>query len=127
MTSEYDLIVVGYGAAGVAAAVTAARRGTRVVLIEKQPAEAHYSSTRMSGGLIMGASDAEAATIYLDACSGGMIPIEVSRAWAERAVGVQDWMRSIGIESVDMAGGWYPRLPGFESIQVFAPLARGVD
>src|SRR3954451_19758660 len=122
-----DLVVVGYGAAGVAAAVTAARRGARVLLVEKQPAEAHYSSTRMSGGLIMGAGDAEAATAYLDACSGGMIPIDVSRAWAERAVGVQQWMHSIGIESGEMAGGWYPKLPGFESIQVFAPLARRVD
>ncbi|MDB5670934.1 MAG: fumarate reductase/succinate dehydrogenase flavoprotein domain protein, partial [Alphaproteobacteria bacterium] len=79
------------------------------------------------GGLIMGANDAEQATTYLDACSGGMIPRDVSRAWAERGTRVQEWMRSIGIESVHMAGGWYPKLPGFESIEVFAPLARGVD
>src|SRR3954467_14464312 len=117
-----DLIVVGYGAAGVAAAVSAARRGVHVVLIEKQPRDTLYSSTRMSGGLIMGASDADKATRYLDACSGGMIPVEISRAWAERAVNVQAWMRSIGIESVDMAGGWYPKLPGFDGIEVFAPL-----
>lgn len=127
MSKQTDLVVVGYGAAGAAAAVTAARRGARVVLIEKQRRDAHYSSTRMSGGLIMGAHDADGATTYLDACSGGMIPIEVSRAWAERAVKVQEWMRSIGIESVRMAGAWYPKLPGFESIDVFAPLARGVD
>ena len=75
----------------------------------------------------MGADDVEQATTYLDACSGGMIPIEVTRAWAERAVRVQEWMRGIGIESVHMAGGWYPKLPGFEAIRVFAPLARGVD
>jgi succinate dehydrogenase/fumarate reductase flavoprotein subunit len=127
MTIETDLVVVGYGAAGVAAAVTAARCGARVLVVEKQAQAAHYSSTRMSGGLIMGANDADKATTYLDACSGGMIPVDISRAWAERAVGVQAWMRSIGIESVDMAGGWYPKLPGFEAIEVFAPLARGID
>lgn len=127
MTYETDLIVVGYGAAGVAAAITAARRGARVALIEKQPADAHYSSTRMSGGMFMGATDIEQAVAYLDACSGGMIPSEVSRAWAERAVGVQDWARSIGIESMHAAGGWYPRLPGFESIIVYGPMPRGVD
>ena len=127
MSTEADLIVVGYGAAGVAAAVTAARKGARVVLLEKQRQEAHYSSTRMSGGLIMGANDADAATTYLDACSGGMIPIDVSRAWADRAIKVQDWMRSIGIETVLMAGAWYPKLPGFESIDVFAPLPRGTN
>ena len=127
MIVEVDLAVVGYGAAGAAAAVTAARLGAKVALIEKQSEDALYSSTRMSGGLIMGANDADQATAYLDACSGGMIPIEVSRAWAERAVQVQSWMRSLGIESVHMAGGWYPKLPGFESIEVVAPLARGVD
>ena len=127
MTIDVDLAVVGYGAAGVAAAVTAARLGATVALIEKQPEDAHYSSTRMSGGLIMGANDVQGATDYLDACSGDMIPVDVSRAWAERAVLVQKWMRSLGIESIAMAGGWYPKLPGFESIEVFAPLARGVD
>lgn len=127
MTTTVDLIVVGYGAAGIAAALTAARRGARVAIIEKQPADAHYSSTRMSGGLIMGASDVEKATRYFDACSGGMIPTDISRAWAERAVGVQDWMRGIGIESVHMAGGWYPKLEGFDAIEVFAALPRGVD
>jgi len=127
MENDTDLVVIGYGAAGVAAAITAARLGARVALIDKQRADAHYSSTRMSGGLFMGADDADKATIYLDACSGGMIPIEVSRAWAERAVHVQEWARSIGIETVHMAGGWYPRLPGFEAMKVYGPLARGVD
>lgn len=127
MDIETDLIVVGYGAAGSAAALTAARRGARVALIEKQPSDALYSSTRMSGGLIMGANDVDAATTYLDACSGGMIPIEISRVWAERAVHCQQWMREHGIESVHMAGGWYPKLPGFESIEVYGPLARGID
>src|SRR3546814_9807973 len=65
------------------------------------------------------------ATVYLDACSGGMIPIGVSRAWAERAVGVQAWARSIGIESMHAAGGWYPKLPGFDSIEVYGPMRQG--
>lgn len=127
MTQDFDLVIVGYGAAGVAAAITAARRGARVALIEKQAEDAHYSSTRMSGGMFMGADDVEQATIYLDACSGGMIPIEVSRAWAERAIHVEQWARDIGIETIHAAGGWYPKLPGFESIKVYGPLPRGTD
>jgi succinate dehydrogenase/fumarate reductase flavoprotein subunit len=127
MSTKVDLVVVGYGAAGAAAAITAARRGAKVALIEKQPASHHYSSTRMSGGLIMGANDIETATRYLDACSGGMIPTDVNRAWAERAVSVKAWMETIGIGAVHMAGGWYPKLPGYESIEVYGPLAKGVD
>lgn len=87
MTVEADLIVVGYGAAGVAAAITAARLGARVALIDKQPADAHYSSTRMSGGLYMGARDVYTAARYLDACSGGMIPAAVSRLGRARGAG----------------------------------------
>ena len=127
MTHDFDLVVVGYGAAGVAAAITAARVGARVALIDKQPEDAHYSSTRMSGGLFMGVDDVEKAVVYLDACSGGMIPSEVSRAWAERGLRVQEWTRSIGIETMHAAGGWYPQLPGFEAIKVYAPMPRGVD
>ncbi len=127
MSVEVDLAVIGFGAAGAAAAITAARLGAKVALIEKQPADALYSSTRMSGGLIMGANDVEGATRYLDACSGGMIPVDVSRAWAERAVEVQAWLKSIGVGSVHMAGGWHPKLEGFEAIEVFGPLAHGVD
>src|SRR3546814_4884323 len=96
MTHDFDLVVVGYGAAGVAAAITAARRGATVALIAKQPGDAHFSSTRMSGGMFMGATDVVQAPVYLDACTGGMIPIDVSRAWAARAVGVQGGARSFG-------------------------------
>ena len=127
MTMDVDLAVVGCGAAGIAAALTAARLGARVVILEKQPSDAHLSSTRMSGGLIMAATDVEDATRYLDACAGGMIPTDVNRAWAERAVSVQDWMKEFGIESVVMAGAWHPGLEGFPSIEVLAPLPRGVD
>jgi succinate dehydrogenase/fumarate reductase flavoprotein subunit len=127
MTVDVDLVVVGFGAAGAAAAITAARLGARVALIDKQPEDALWSSTRMSGGLIMGASDADACARYLDACSGGMIPPDINRAWAERAVGLRDWMRAAGIESVHMAGGWHPKLEGFDAVEVYAPLAKGLD
>lgn len=127
MSNQTDLIVVGYGAAGAAAAITAARRGAKVALIEKQTAEHHYSSTRMSGGLVMGANDVDGCARYLDACSGGMIPSDVSRAWAERAVKVKAWMESIGVGAVHMAGGWYPKLKGYEAIEVYGPLPKDTD
>ncbi|MBH9751066.1 FAD-dependent oxidoreductase, partial [Clostridioides difficile] len=43
MSESIDLIVVGYGAAGAAAALTAAERGASVLVVEKQPETAHYS------------------------------------------------------------------------------------
>ena len=45
---EYDVVVVGSGAAGMTAAMAAAHRGLRTVLIEKAP---HFGgSTARSGG-----------------------------------------------------------------------------
>ncbi len=47
---EFDIVVVGFGGAGGCAAVEAHDAGADVVLLEKQPADHHYSNTRMSGG-----------------------------------------------------------------------------
>lgn len=47
----YDVVVVGFGAAGTAAAVTASDAGASVVLVEKNPEHRHTPSTRMSGGM----------------------------------------------------------------------------
>ena len=80
-----DIVVVGFGCAGLAAAITAWRAGAETIVLEKQAEDAHTPSTRMSGGMMMATTDVEKAATYLDRCAGGMVPREVSRAWAERA------------------------------------------
>lgn len=127
MTIEAQIVVVGYGAAGAAAALTAARAGASVVIVEKQPAENHMSSTRLSGGLIMATTDVDQGAAYLDACAGGMIPSDINRRWSERSVELKAWLAGFGIGTVVMAGGWHPKLQGFEAIEVLAPLPDGVD
>jgi WD40 repeat protein len=79
-----DLVVVGFGGAGAAAALAGAELGASVLVLEKQPHDRHTPSTAMSGGIVMAANDVERATTYLDRCAGGMIPVEVSRAWAAK-------------------------------------------
>jgi len=123
---EVDLVVIGYGAAGAAAALSASRQGASVALIEKQAESGHFSNTRLSGGLFMGVNEPEAGTVYLDQCAGGFIPIDVTRTWAERATGLQAWCADLGLESVRMAGAWYPELEGYDAIDVYAPLPPGV-
>lgn len=123
MGDTADVVVVGFGAAGAAAALEASRRGASVVVVEKQPAELHTPSTRMSGGIVMTATDAEVATRYLDACAGGMVPETVSHAWAEAATGLLDWLaeQQVAITLSACGGAEHPALPGAEAIRTVQP------
>jgi succinate dehydrogenase/fumarate reductase flavoprotein subunit len=46
---EADVVVVGFGAAGVAAAVTAHDMGAKVVILEKAPEGQEGGNTRVAG------------------------------------------------------------------------------
>lgn len=123
MSTEVDIIIVGYGAAGIAAAITAHDAGAEVVVVEKGPADAHTPSTRMSGGMVMVAFDAAEATAYLDACADGMVPIDVSAAWAQRALHLEAWMAETigGLDMVATAGAEHGGFPGADAIVALQP------
>jgi succinate dehydrogenase/fumarate reductase flavoprotein subunit len=118
---DVDLVVVGFGGAGAAAALRAAELGASVAIVEKQPENRHTPSTAMSGGLIMGVNDIDKATEYLDRCAGGMIPRGVSRAWAEKALHLVDWLDRQGTDLRLRRSGGAEHLmfPGAEAIDVY--------
>lgn len=115
-----DLVVVGYGGAGAACSLTAADLDAQVVVVEKQPENMHTPSTRMSAGVMMGVTDVERATTYLDRCAGGLIPREVTRAWARGAYELFDWLTASGVE-VAYRGVGHPEhltMPGADAVDV---------
>lgn len=122
--AEADLVVVGFGAAGAATAITAADAGAEVLILEKQPRAWHTPSTRASGGQVMSVTDVEAATTYLDRCAGGMVPVEVSRAWANRAIDVLDWLGDVaGLSMVRVAPAEHPDWEGSWAVAGYGALA----
>ena len=118
---EADLVVVGFGAAGGGTSIAASEGGADVLLLEKQPAEWHTPSTRASGGQIMSVSDVEAATVYMDRCAGGQVPLEVTRSWAEKALEVIDFVHDVvGVEYIWLTGAEHPEWEGASAVSGYA-------
>jgi succinate dehydrogenase/fumarate reductase flavoprotein subunit len=115
-----DLVVVGFGAAGAAAAISGADQGASVILLEKQPASWHTPSTRASGGQITAVSDPLRALGYFDRCAGGMVPLEVSKAWVERAADVNTWLEKVvGVKMTRVTGAEHPEWEGAEVVSAY--------
>ncbi|MFO1188883.1 MAG: FAD-binding protein [Alphaproteobacteria bacterium] len=117
-TNEADFVIAGYGAAGASAAIAAADLGAAVVILEKQPADRHTPSIRMSSGAIMVVDDLDRAMPYLYRCAGGLVPETVTRAWAERAAGTLQWLKAAGIDVALCrgSGGEHPGWDGADAV-----------
>src|SRR5436190_23638093 len=118
---EYDLVVVGFGGAGSAAALAASSLGASVAVLEKQPRDGHTPSTGMSGGVVMGVRDAEAGARYLDACARGQVPPEVNHAWARAAADLPRWLDEQGTDlRLRVFGGpEHAKLDGAEAVVTY--------
>ncbi len=130
---EADVVIVGYGGAGAAAAITAHDAGAKVLILEKLPADTpakglkpgdepdvirHTCSTRYSAGTGTWVfPDVESANTYLTSCTLGDTPADAIAAWAQYAVNTKSWFESIGGRTTGdgtMAATEYPVsiLPG---------------
>jgi succinate dehydrogenase/fumarate reductase flavoprotein subunit len=90
---EFDVVVVGYGAAGGIAAISAHDAGARVLLLEKMPHPGGISI--LSGGGVAFARNAEGAFRYLKRTCNGTTPDDILRTMAEEMVGMIDWVTEL--------------------------------
>src|SRR6202012_5374667 len=94
---EADIVVVGFGAAGMAAAVTAHELGAEVVILEKAPEGQEGGNTRVAGQGYLNTSAVEPAIAYLTAlCGPYTVPETMVRGWAEEMGQNNDWLRGLG-------------------------------
>src|SRR3982751_2240473 len=121
---EYDVVVVGSGAAGMTAALAAQRQGLRTVVVEKA---AHFGgSTARSGGGVWipnnevlrrdGVEDTpEAAREYLHAIVGDVVPSEKIDTYLERGPEALKFVLDhspLRMQWVPDYSDYYPEQPG---------------
>jgi glycine/D-amino acid oxidase-like deaminating enzyme len=117
-----DVVVLGAGAAGMAAALGFAAAGRDVLILEKQDPEAHTPHVRMSGGWLMTLDDSEAGARYLRACAHGVVDHARIDVWAGLATGMlEEWLAGLGVDLVDdgvVRAPEHGSLPGAESVRI---------
>ncbi|MBK7251116.1 MAG: FAD-dependent oxidoreductase [Gammaproteobacteria bacterium] len=105
--SDYDVIVIGGGGAGMSAAIEATKAGAHVALCEAGPRLG--GSTALAGGLFYAANTPQqqalgvedsAEAIYADvmALNGETTKPEVVRRFAEEGPATLAWLQSLGVE-----------------------------
>ncbi len=112
---DFDLVVVGSGAAGLAAAATAGAAGARVLVVESERRTG--GSSRLSDAILMaaGTRNQRAAGIhdtpnamfeYYMTLNRWQVEPGLARAFCEDAPGIVEWLGTIGLEfgPVDFAG-----------------------
>ena len=121
---EADVVVVGFGAAGVAASVTAHDLGADVVILEKAPQGEHGGNTRVAGQGYLNTSAVEPAIAYLTAlCGPYTVPAPMVRVWAEEMCQNNAWLASLGGDPQEHqhppVGIEFPDLPGSDCVHKF--------
>jgi succinate dehydrogenase/fumarate reductase flavoprotein subunit len=121
---EADVVVVGFGAAGFAAAVTAHDLGADVVILEKAPEGEEGGNTRVAGQGYLNTSSPEQAAAYLSAlCGPYRVPEPMVRVWADEMCRNNAWLKSLGGDPQEHqhppVGIEFPDLPGADCVHKF--------
>ncbi|MDP6565823.1 MAG: FAD-binding protein [Alphaproteobacteria bacterium] len=119
-----EVVVVGFGAAGVATAVTAFELGAEVLILEKAPEGQEGGNTRVAGQGYLNTSSAEKAAAYLKAlCGPYPVPDEMIRVWSEEMSLNNDWLAGLGGDPQEHQhqpeGIEFPDLPGADCVHKF--------
>jgi succinate dehydrogenase/fumarate reductase flavoprotein subunit len=117
---DVDVVCIGYGGAGAAAAITAHDAGAKVLILEKM-AEGG-GNTRVSGGGVLCPTDVPDAITYITSLyefSHSEINKDIVKVFCEVAVKNVEWLQGLreGTKTINYGGAGYGKLPGAKSMQ----------
>lgn len=91
-----DVVVVGMGGAGIAAALTAHAAGAEVLVLEKMPPEHAGGNSRVSGQVWFSPDDVDLARQHLHAMSWEYdVSDDLAAAWAQETSQNTRWLRNL--------------------------------
>lgn len=143
--AQYDVVVMGMGAAGMVAAKTAADNGAKVVIVEKCDEGKAGGNTKVCGQLVAYANgDKDAAKSYYTALAGGRdIEPEIIDAISEGVANMadiladefgfnkdeyMDWTGvNVGGTNMGAMSPEYPEMPGHEKMALWTTHAGASD
>ena len=143
--AQYDVVVMGMGAAGMVAAKTAAANGAKVVIVEKCEEGKAGGNTKVCGQLFAYANgDKDAAKSYYTALAGGRdIEPEIIDAISEGVANMadiladefgfnkdeyMDWTGvNVGGTNMGAMSPEYPEMPGHEKMALWTTHAGASD
>jgi len=118
---EVDIVIVGTGHAGLAAAITAVDAGAKVVILEKMKKEFEGGNSKVSGNMWWTPTDLPQAVQYIEALSYGLTPKECVQALAEEMIKLNDWLGTLGIKHTPLGifQPEHPELPGSACVRTW--------
>jgi succinate dehydrogenase/fumarate reductase flavoprotein subunit len=112
---EVDVVVVGFGGAGAATAITATDKGAKVLILEKAPVAEEGGNTSVCGGEAYSHQNIQSAIQYLTALNGPF-PLEKDfiEVWANKLADNGNWMTKVLECKTTTWRPWeeFPELPG---------------
>ena len=91
-----DVVIVGYGGAGAAAAITAHDAGAKVIVLEKN--DEGGGNTQHSGGTIREFLDVDKAATYIEGISFDTVERDIIKVFVEECIKNPEWMKELGAD-----------------------------
>ena len=127
---EADVVVIGYGGAGAAAAITAHDAGAEVLILEKM---SHGGgNTAVSGGGVLCPTSAEDTYTYITGLfdlSHSEMDEQLVRTFSDKSVECVDWLCSLkpGTEMAVYGGAGFKQVEGSDSQQKYGVVSDASD